>query len=244
LTENLLYKHSDYAIRSADLYADSKYKLVMDRLPNTPNLRILNAGCGSGEMSVILSRNATWTINALDVDEQAILLSQTLKSQHCLNNLSVLTGSIEAHDPPYRYDGIVCIDVLEHIQDDEAAVRKLALLLQPSGVFCLTVPALQWLFGYHDEMLGHYRRYNKKRLMTLLTKYFDVRHCHYFGGTLIPAALYYSVLRHTSYPLSTVSGSSLLSRLVAQAMSLERHIALPLGISLFAVATPKPQPQP
>ena len=57
--EDRNYKLADYLARSSDRYTLTKYEIVMQWLPKTPNLRVLNAGCGSGEMNILLSQNLT-----------------------------------------------------------------------------------------------------------------------------------------------------------------------------------------
>jgi len=60
------------------------------------------------------------------------------------------------------FDTIIMVHVLEHIEKDREAVSHLHSLLAPGGRLLIEVPAMQSLFSVHDEMLGHYRRYNKK----------------------------------------------------------------------------------
>src|SRR5258705_13315301 len=103
MTENLDYKHSDYSIRARDPYAFTKYQIIMGWLPKTQNLRVLNAGCGSGEMSALLAENSTWQVDAIDVDPEAIRLSALLKQDRALSNLTVTQSSIEDH-PGRGYD--------------------------------------------------------------------------------------------------------------------------------------------
>jgi len=55
-------------------------------------------------------------------------------------------------------------DVIEHVEDDDQALREFHRVLRPGGIAVLTVPALQWLWSPHDEVLGHFRRYHRKPL--------------------------------------------------------------------------------
>ena len=238
--ENRAYKLADYLARSADYYALTKYKIVMAWLPKTPNLRVLNAGCGSGEMNILLAQNPAWQVEAIDVDPAAIQISEQLKAEHQLDNLTVLKCSIEALDrPPGSYDAIVSNDVLEHIEDDVAALKKLAELLKPNGILCLSVPALQALFGYHDEQLAHYRRYNQRNLTRKLLPYFEVKRCRYFAAILIPIALLYSCWLRRSYPVGEPGQESIVTKLLKALLSLEAKIPLPIGTSLIVKATRK-----
>src|SRR5579863_7622006 len=114
MTENPDYKHEDYSIRSSDPYALTKYKIIMGWLPDQPGWRVLNAGCGSGEMSGLLAQRSTWQIDAIDIDPEAIQLSKQIKDAQGLINVTVSRASIEDH-PSRGYDLIISNDVLEHI---------------------------------------------------------------------------------------------------------------------------------
>ena len=65
-----------------------------------------------------------------------------------------------------RIDTIVCLNVLEHIEDDAGTLADFARVLQPGGHLALLVPALPALYGTLDENLRHYRRYEKGALAT------------------------------------------------------------------------------
>ena len=62
---------------------------------------------------------------------------------------------------PGSFDLAVCLDVIEHLQDDRGALRELRRVLAPGGALLVTVPAYQWLWSGHDEINHHHRRYNR-----------------------------------------------------------------------------------
>lgn len=66
------------------------------------------------------------------------------------------------------FDTIILVHVLEHIEDDRAALTHLHSLLAPGGRILIEVPAMPFLFSHHDEMLGHFRRYNKKNFQAMV----------------------------------------------------------------------------
>ena len=241
VVENKKYKVVDYLNRSNDRYTLTKYKIVMGWLPKLENIRVLNAGCGSGEMNILLSQNPSWQVDALDVDYKAICLSQKLKEVNNISNLKIFHSKIEEHIPEEKYDIIVSNDVLEHIEDDVTAIKKIADMLKPNGIIFISVPALQWLFGYHDEMLGHYRRYNKRNLSKKLSLFFDIEKvkCRYFGASLIPIVLIYSCWLRKRYPVSKLGKKSLMRKVLDWMMLLEVKLAFPIGISILLGATPK-----
>jgi len=65
-------------------------------------------------------------------------------------------------------DTVVCLNVLEHIEDDRTALAHMHKLLKPGGRLILLVPQYQWLFGTYDKAAGHYRRYSRKVVVTRL----------------------------------------------------------------------------
>jgi SAM-dependent methyltransferase len=79
-----------------------------------------------------------------------------------------LTGFGPDYSPSRQYDLVLMLDVLEHIEDDTAALGSLQHLLKPGGRAILTVPALQALWSMHDVMNRHYRRYDKMGLQRLI----------------------------------------------------------------------------
>jgi SAM-dependent methyltransferase len=236
--EDLPYKHDDYDFRSTDPYAFTKYRIILKWLPNTPALNVLNAGCGSGEMNALMSQHdPSWHIDAIDVDEEGIQRAQLLKTQLSLGNVAITKSSIEDFHPSMLYDIIISNDVLEHIDNVEKAIQRLAEMLKPGGLLLVSVPALQWLYGYHDELLGHFRRYNRQLLTKQLLPHFEIKHMRYFGMLFVPIAFYYSRLRHQAYPLSSQRDkTSIAARIVNGILTVEEFIAFPMGTSVLAMA--------
>ena len=88
-----------------------------------------------------------------------------------------------------RVDTIVMLDVLEHIEDDEAQVQKIYEALKPGGQFIVVVPAYQALYGERDRLMGHYRRYSARALRTLLEQRgFAIGTCSASSRTGLPSA--------------------------------------------------------
>jgi SAM-dependent methyltransferase len=68
------------------------------------------------------------------------------------------------------FGGISAFDVIEHVDDDGAAVRELLRVLAPGGVLLVTVPAYQWAWSPFDVEAGHFRRYTRRRIVRLLRR--------------------------------------------------------------------------
>jgi SAM-dependent methyltransferase len=77
----------------------------------------------------------------------------------------------------------VCLNVLEHIEDDRQALRGMASILGPGGVIVLLVPAFPALYGPIDSNLGHYRRYSRGAIATLADSTgLRIRKVHYVNA--------------------------------------------------------------
>jgi 2-polyprenyl-3-methyl-5-hydroxy-6-metoxy-1,4-benzoquinol methylase len=68
------------------------------------------------------------------------------------------------------FDVVICMDTLEHIKHDSKVIKELFRILQPGGFAFISVPSLQILWSKHDVSVGHFRRYEKKQLISLFEK--------------------------------------------------------------------------
>lgn len=76
----------------------------------------------------------------------------------------------EISDLEENFDIVVCVNTLEHLEDDLLAVERMKKMLEPNGNLIIVVPALQKLYCYMDKNVGHYRRYKKGQLNVLAQK--------------------------------------------------------------------------
>jgi SAM-dependent methyltransferase len=90
-------------------------------------------------------------------------LRDALRDTPC-SDCEVINGTLEDLPDTERFDSIVYIDVLEHIEDDRAELRRAAKLLRRHGTLVTLSPAHQWLFTAFDAAIGHKRRYTKSTL--------------------------------------------------------------------------------
>lgn len=131
--------------------------------------QVLEVGSGIGNLTRIILERADHVV-ATDIDDAHLEILRRELGHEPRVTLSRFDLSEPA--PPAvaerRYDAIVAINVIEHVDDDVAAVRQLASLLAPRGQLLVYVPALPLLFGTVDEALGHFRRYTRGSLAKLL----------------------------------------------------------------------------
>ena len=122
--------------------------------------RILDAGCGSGRNMLELAPHGEVTGVELSLPSAELARARGLGE--------VIGGSLEELPlADNSFDLAVCLDVVEHLQDDERALRELRRVVAPGGALLVTVPAYQWLWSGHDEINHHHRRYNAGTLRSV-----------------------------------------------------------------------------
>lgn len=124
-------------------------------VPGSP--RILDAGCGTGRN---LQRYAQ--LGAAQGIEPSANAVQFCRERG-LDNVQQATLEQLPFDGG-SFDLMVATDVLEHVEDDAAALRELRRVAAPDAGLVMTVPAYRWLWSEEDDRLGHRRRYTRKRL--------------------------------------------------------------------------------
>jgi 2-polyprenyl-3-methyl-5-hydroxy-6-metoxy-1,4-benzoquinol methylase len=227
-------QYDDLRAKSQDAYAQAKYDVLLDYLAGHERLRVLNAGCGSGELSLRLAARGH-TVVGIDPEPAYIRLARA-NSAGRYPGCSFAVSSIEDYSGPGSFDCVIATDVLEHIADDRAAFDKLVALARPGGTVLLSVPAGRWLFGYHDEQLGHFRRYTRSSVGRLVAGACTLEAVRYFGFSLIPVCYLYSKLLRRPYPVVAAGDPArrpLLARLLRGLLWLERRLRLPLGTSVL-----------
>ena len=163
-----------------DILAD--YVTREAKLP--ANARILEIGCGTGHNLPMLSQFGD--VDAIEIDEAARdIASVRLGKPVGAAPLPELTGVERG-----AYDMVAVLDVVEHIEDDVAALRAMAECLKPGGVILIAVPAHPWMWSAHDVVNHHKRRYSKATLDAAIRSA-GLRHngLSWFNSLLFPAAV-------------------------------------------------------
>ncbi|HEU5118458.1 MAG TPA: class I SAM-dependent methyltransferase [Isosphaeraceae bacterium] len=129
---------------------------LLKRLGVRPPSRVLEAGCGWGSTLSRLERLG-YHVTGLDLSRRALDPLHAERSDRRL-----IQADLAQDLPPSAnesFETVLALDVIEHLDDDRAAVTRLARLVQPGGWLILSVPALPELFSEFDSIQGHRRRY-------------------------------------------------------------------------------------
>jgi len=201
-----------------------KYKIVHKliqkhvKVPYTP--RVLDIGCGPAYFARF------YQYTGIDPNTE-------------VNSSNIIKARIEDVELELtnKYDVILALDVLEHLEDDKVILRYLQNNLKDNGIMIITVPAHPWLFSEHDRTCGHYRRYTKKQLKELFRD-FDCK-IYYYNSLLFPVEVLYRLItkgKNNLKPVPTIFNS-----LLFFVLSLEYYLlpVLPVGLSILAVVKKK-----
>ena len=212
---------------------------VIDDLHLPARARILDAGCGSGRNMVEFARHGT--VTGVELSDTSAELARERGAGEVIEG-SVLEMPFEANS----FELAASLDVIEHLDDDLAALRELRRVVAPGGTLLITVPAYQWLWSGHDEINHHHRRYTRRTLQRVGEQagWQQVR-TTYFNSLLLPAAILLRVLDRFSRKTTESSldlwvppapVNWLLERpLALEAAMIGRGGRIPAGLSLLAV---------
>ena len=159
---------------------------MFDRLRPWIGRRVLEVGSGIGNLSVFLQDRERVVLTDTEPWYLARLRERfggRANIEVARLYLPVVDGALAAE----RFDTVICLNVLEHIEDDVASLAAMRGLLVPGGRVVLLVPALPALYGTLDRALGHFRRYTRPELIAKLQETGLVpRHLEYFNLAGIP----------------------------------------------------------
>jgi SAM-dependent methyltransferase len=211
----------------------------LEALDIPPGSRLLDAGCGSGQTLALLAEFGD--VMGIDPDQRSVTLAVARGRRAIVAALPELPFA----DGTFAVS--TCLDVLEHLDDDRAALIELRRVTAPDGALLVSVPAYPVLWSDHDIANEHVRRYRAAGLRSVVgSAGWTVARLTYFNALLLPAAATVRLagrLRRSARPpghsdldLTPGALNGLLELpLRLEAAYLRTGARLPAGLSLLAV---------
>ncbi len=204
------------------------------------NLRVLDAGCGTGGNGEFLRRYGRSV--GLDVARDALVLGTRRLPG------AILGGSVM--DLPFgaaTFDLVTSFDVLYHraVVDEQRALDEMWRVLKPGGRILIRLPAYQWLLAKHDRAVHTRHRYTASEVRTMLAPLFMVERLSYVNTLLFPLALGQRMLERVftgtdDAPSDLTLPAPFLNRSMLAVMLSEaewlRYASFPVGLSVLALA--------
>jgi len=234
-----------YELGKSYWWLAGKYRIIHDvllrLLPAGGGARLLDLGCGPGNMLDFLAGHGK--VFGSDFSADAL--------RFCRGRSHERVFRADFHRLPLKagsFDMVTAIDVIEHLQDDRRAISELYQIVRPGGHLVVTVPAFQSLWGDHDELYGHFRRYRLRELREKLRAAgFEIVKMSYFEPLFfVPLWLFRKWKRlmprkgGLAQKDDFVATPGPLNALLTEAIALERfalrHVSLPIGVTLLGVA--------
>jgi 2-polyprenyl-3-methyl-5-hydroxy-6-metoxy-1,4-benzoquinol methylase len=194
--------------------------------------RVLDVGAGTGAITahyadgreIVAVEMSEWCIEAL---RRRFGTAPNVTVRHA--DLLQLPNEEEG------FDSVVMINVLEHIENDAAALSVLSRVLNPGGRIVVYVPAFNGLYGAYDRKVGHCRRYARWRMLEVLNAAnLEALSLRYVNALAIPAWLAFSRTNIERRPAGRLAVWDRTG--VPLTRFIESHLQLPFGLNLFCVA--------
>jgi SAM-dependent methyltransferase len=198
--------------------------------------QILDVGCGTGELMIEL--NHRYSVKGIDFSSTAIEFCKKRGLQN------IKTGDIT--NIPYAdnsFDCVLALDILEHIKDDDIAVKELSRILKVGGKAIIFVPAFMIMWGITDELSHHFRRYNMKNISTLFMKNgFTINYKTYFNSILFLPILFVRLInryilksKKNENEYTNGLANKILELIFFIEIKLLRFVSLPFGVSICLI---------
>lgn len=204
--------------------------------------QILDVGCGTGGNLSLLAKYGE--VTGVDFSSEALNFAAKTGLKHLFEATATALPFADE-----SYDLVVALDVLEHVQDDEKALKEFFRILKPGGLLLLTVPAYKFLWSNHDEVLHHVRRYSHTEILVKLTnsRFGIVEHTYFVmlgvGERLMKKVKYFlfpnknkSTFKKADKMDFPKSVNNLLLFILRCEKYLLRYCRLPFGTSILVMA--------
>lgn len=125
---------------------------------------VLEVGIGHGGFSDILNTHGVKDYAGVDIDQSLVDHAQKNHPNHTYFTADVCEDTLPDRLGK-KFDSVICFNVIEHIPEDDKAIKNMLRVLKPGGHLLLFAPAFPALYSDMDTLAGHYRRYTKKTFL-------------------------------------------------------------------------------
>lgn len=237
-----------FAFEQNDWWFEARRRIVLDLIAShaaggSEHGSVLDAGCGTGITLEYVEQFG----RAFGVDDEMVAL------KFCKTRNAERLTCAPIENLPFAdasFDIVTCLDVIEHIEEDQIAISEIARVIRPGGLLIVTVPAFQIFWSDHDVINHHKRRYRRDQIRRLLAKSFEIDLLSYYNTHLFPLAVLVRMLKRVEMMI----WPSALRKVKAENTYLPRSInglfswifgsevfwlkrgSLPIGLSIICVA--------
>ncbi len=214
-------------------FAANYHKWIMSEFFPYLGSSVAEVGAGTGNFSKLILKTDIKSLKAFEPSQNMYQSLAEIINQD--KRAEAINGFFGDLDTGERFDSVLYVNVLEHIENDAAELAKVYKALNLNGHLLIFVPALPWLYSNLDKQVGHFRRYKKKGLIALTQQAgFAIVKARYFDiAGIIPWYVNFVLLKNS------ISGGSvsLYDKLVVPLMRrLERRLPPPIGKNVLLVA--------
>lgn len=195
--------------------------------------RILDVGCAIGNITQFYSDREL--IVGVDVvpEELDVVRERFADTNFEAHHMDVSSPELRRFRSR-NLDTAVCLNVLEHVEDDVHALRNMGETLLPGSRICLLVPVNKWLYGPMDAIDHHYRRYTKSELNAKIAAAgLAVEHQNYFN--MLGIAAWFVTNRVMRRSMAAPAQYSIYDSLVPVLKAIETAVPPPSGLSLVTI---------
>ena len=150
--------------------------VINSHISSFSNKTILDIGCGAGTISLYLANQGA-NIIGIDISRKAIdSCKKSAKALKLKDRTQFICNTIEQIKFRRKFDLIICSEIIEHIPNDKAFLKRVYKLLKNNGLLILSTPSINaplykiGLAQNFDKRVGHIRRYSKKQISDLVKK--------------------------------------------------------------------------
>ncbi|HEY0831242.1 MAG TPA: class I SAM-dependent methyltransferase [Candidatus Dormibacteraeota bacterium] len=212
---------------------------IRQRYSTRTDLQILDAGCGTGLMLQELAPFGT--VEGVDISDEALQFCR----KRGLDNVRHADVT-QLPFPDEQFDVVTALDVLEHLDDDTAAMREFRRVLKPGGRVFVFAPAHRWLWSLQDEVSHHKRRYVRRTLSdVVMDAGLEIERQTYVSTFLLPVIYLgrqWLKVRMKFQELNTENNlhpawsNTILRNVFESEIRILRFMNMPFGASLLCVA--------